>query len=298
MKKNNILIIGGTGFIGYHLAIATLKLGWKVTSISYSKPKKIRKIKNVKYILCDITKKNLLKKKIQKDYEFVVNLGGHVNHSNKVKTYNSHFIGCKNIAEIFLKKNIKSFVQIGSSAEYGTLNSPHYEKFTCSPKSVYGKAKLLATKHLMKLYKKYKFPVSVIRVYQAYGPRQDFNRFVPIVIKGCLTRKFFPCSHGNQFRDFLYIEDVISSIIKCLKLEKSNGEIFNIGSGKPKQIKKIINDLVKISNGGLPQFGEIKLRADETLSIYPNIKKAKKILDWTPKVPFDKGLKKTINFYK
>ena len=298
MKKKNILIIGGTGFIGYHLAIATLKLGWKVTSISYSKPKKIRKIKNVKYILCDITKKNLLKKKIQKDYEFVVNLGGHVNHSNKVKTYNSHFIGCKNIAEIFLKKNIKSFVQIGSSAEYGTLNSPHYEKFTCFPKSVYGKAKLFATKHLMKLYKKYKFPVSVIRVYQAYGPRQDFNRFVPIVIKGCLTRKFFPCSHGNQFRDFLYIDDVISSIIKCLKLEKSSGEIFNIGSGKPKQIKKIINDLVKISNGGLPQFGEIKLRADETLSIYPNIKKAKKILDWTPKVPFDKGLKKTINFYK
>ena len=63
--KNNILIVGGTGFIGYHLAKESLKKGWQVTSISTKPPKKIRYLPKVKYILCDITKKKFLKKKVK-----------------------------------------------------------------------------------------------------------------------------------------------------------------------------------------------------------------------------------------
>ena len=85
--KNNILIIGGTGFIGYHLAKKSLKKGWKVTSISSRLPRKKRYLPKVKYILCDITKKNLLKKNIRKTFNYVVNLGGYVDHSNKKKNF-------------------------------------------------------------------------------------------------------------------------------------------------------------------------------------------------------------------
>ena len=165
MKKNKILIIGGTGFIGYHLAKASLKLGWIVTSVSLRKPKKIRKIKKVNYVICDITKKNILKKKLNKPYDFVVNLGGHVNHTNKIKTFNSHFTGCKNISEIFLEKKIKSFVQIGSGGEYGNLKSPHKETNICRPQSNYSKAKYQSTKFLISLFKKKKFPSTIVRLY-------------------------------------------------------------------------------------------------------------------------------------
>ena len=75
---NNILIVGGTGFIGYHLAKKVLKKGWQVTSISSKPPKKIRYLPKVKYILCDITKKKFLKKNIQQFFKYVVNLGGDV----------------------------------------------------------------------------------------------------------------------------------------------------------------------------------------------------------------------------
>jgi len=58
-------------------------------------------------------------------FDYVVNFGGHVDHLNKVKTYNSHFIGVKNLVNFFLKKNdLKKFIQIGSSAEYGKIKSP------------------------------------------------------------------------------------------------------------------------------------------------------------------------------
>ena len=300
-SKNNILIVGGTGFIGYHLAKKTLKKGWQVTSISSKPPKKIRYLPKVKYILCDITKKKSLERNIQKSFKYVVNLGGYVDHSNKKKTFKSHYIGCKNLAEIFLTKVPTAFVQMGSSVEYGHLKSPQIENANCYPnsiKSIYGKAKLLSSIYLTDLYKKKNFPSVVLRLYLAYGSRQDVNRFLPIIIKGCIENKKFPCSKGNQFRDFVHVDDVVDAIIKSLTNRNARGQIINIGSGKPRKIRNIIEYIKKISNGGYPQFGKIKLRKDEIIKLYPNIKKAKKKINWRPKISFKEGLKDTIDSYK
>ena len=299
MAKNikKILIVGGTGFIGYHLAKKSLKKRWRVVSFSKNLPKKKRYLHQVKYIIGDLfIKKNL--KLLNQTFDYVVNLGGYVDHKNKIKTLNSHYYGCKNLSNFLLKKNIKAFVQMGSSAEYGNLKSPQKENFICSPKSNYGQAKFLATKHLLSLYKKKKFPVTILRLYQAYGPRQDINRFLAIVIDACVKNKEFPCSDGKQFRDFIHVDDVVESIFKSLVSKDAKGEIINIGSGRPQKIKDIIDYLVYRIKGGNPQFGKIKLRKDEILKIYPNISKAKKILRWSPKVKFYKGLIETIRYFQ
>ena len=299
-KKNNILIVGGTGFIGYHLAKQSIKKGWTVTSISSSSPKKKRYLKKVQYIISDITKKKSLEKDIKENFDYVVNLGGYVDHSNKKKTFKSHYIGCKNLAKIFLKNPPFAFVQIGSCVEYGDAKSPQKENIRSNPKkikSVYGKAKLLATNYLIKLFKEKKFPSTVLRLYLAYGPRQDVNRFLPVVIKGCIQNKKFHCSEGNQLRDFVHVEDVVNAIFKTLKNKSARGQIINIGSGKPKKIKKIIENVKIICKGGQPQYGKIKMRRDEILNLYPDIKKAEKKIKWKPKISFIKGIKSTIKFY-
>ena len=120
---------------------------------------------------------------------------------------------------------------------------------------------------------------------------------IPIVIKGCIKNKKFPCSSGNQLRDFVHVYDVVEAIIKTLISTKAKGEIINIGSGKPRKIKSIIQKIKKISNGGYPQFGKLKLRKDEIHKIYPNIQKARNIIKWSPKISFEKGLKSTIKSY-
>ena len=171
----NILIIGGTGFIGYHLAKKCLKKNFIVTSISTNQPKKLRFLKKVKYIICDINNEKVLEK-IDNNFDYVVNLGGYVNHKNKQETYRSHYLGLKKLTKILLKKKIKKFIQIGSSMEYGLAKSPQKENLKCKPISVYGKAKFLSTKYLLYLYKKKKFPVTIVRLYQVYGPYQDQNR--------------------------------------------------------------------------------------------------------------------------
>ena len=296
-NQKNILIIGGTGFIGYHLATKALKKDWHVTSVSTKKPKKKRFLRKVRYIYCDISNKKKLNKKIKKNYHYVVNLGGYVDHSNKKKTYESHYLGCKNLTEIFLKKKIKAFVQIGSSIEYGAAKSPQSEINRCNPKSVYGKAKLSSSRHLINLFKKRKFPSIVLRLYQVYGPKQDLNRFIPIIISGCLKNKKFACSDGIQYRDFTHVSDVVNAIFLSLKNKKARGQILNIGSGKPRKIKNIIIYIQRFLKGGFPMFGKIKLRKDEILKVYPNISKVKKKIDWKPKIPFEKGLISTIKSY-
>ena len=96
--KKKILVIGGTGFIGFHLIKKLRNKKFIVDSISTKQPLKKRTINGVKYILTDISNLAKLKKSIKKNsYIYVVNLAGYVDHSNKKKTLNSHFIGCKNL---------------------------------------------------------------------------------------------------------------------------------------------------------------------------------------------------------
>jgi len=299
-KKDRILVVGGTGFIGYHLAKKCLEKGWEVTSISLNPAKKIRYLPEVKYIFCDITKKKFLKKKIKKHFHYVVNLGGYVDHSNTKRVLKSHYEGCKNLTEIFLKKLPLSFVQIGSSLEYGNSITPNIESMKCSLKqikSIYGKAKLLCSKHVMDLFKKKNFPSTVLRLYLAYGPKQDVNRFLPIIIMGCIKNKKFACSEGVQLRDLTHISDVVDAILKSLTNKNARGQIINIGSGKPRKIRNVIEDIKKISKGGYPQYGTFKLRKSEILKLYPSIKKAKSTINWRPKISFEKGLRSTIKYY-
>ena len=295
--KIQILVVGGTGFIGFHLINYCLKKKWRVVSFSKNPPKKVRFSSKVKYIKGDLSKKKDLKK-IKGKFDYVVNLGGYVDHYDKTKTFNSHFKGCKNLSNFFLNKDIKSFIQLGSCGEYGSLISPQKEHLSGNPQSIYGRAKFLASEHLIKLFNKKKFPVTILRLYQAYGPGQDINRFIPIVIDACIKNKNFDCSDGNQLRDFIHVQDVVNAIMKSLQNFKAKGEIINIGTGKPQKIKDIISFLVKRLKGGKPNFGKIKLRKDEILKIYPDISKAKKILKWTAKIKFKSGLEKTIKSYE
>ena len=273
--KRTLLIAGGTGFIGYHLAKKAIKKGFKVISLSKNNPPKKRTLKKIKYIRVDL-KNYMSLKKIKIDPDYIVNLSGYVDHTNKKKTYQSHYIGCKNLALISLKKNIKNFIQIGSSMEYGKKKSPQKENMNCNPLSVYGKSKLLATKYLLGLHKKENFPVTILRLYQVYGPYQDQNRFIPIIINSCKKKINFPCSNGKQYRDFLYIDDLVDAIFACFKKTSAIGKIIKIGNGKPIKIKKIITKIVKLYKSGKPCFGKIKIRKEEMQVTYPNIENSKK----------------------
>ena len=192
---------------------------------------------------------------------------------------------------------MKLFIQIGSSSEYGDAKIPHNEKAKCKPKGIYGKFKYRATKFLLSKYKKNKFPVTILRFYQIYGPHQNYNRFISQLIKSSIKKEKFITSEGKQYRDFLYIDDAVNAILKSMIKPKSIGQIINIGYGKGIKLKKIMNKVKKMNNFFNPDYGKIKMRSDEKLKVYPNITKSSKILGWKPKVSINKGLEITNKYF-
>ena len=299
--KYNILVTGGTGFIGKNF-ISQLyeKKKFNIYSLSQKKISKSFQHKKINYIYCNLQNKKKLKKKLNLQFHFVVNFAGHINHSEKKKTYGTHYLGLKNLVEIISSKKIIKFIQIGSSVEYGFLKSPQKENKnvkTNKLKSIYGKSKLLSTNYLLNLYKIKKFPVLILRPYLIYGPGQSLDRLIPITIMNCLRNKSFNCSPGKQLRNFFYVNDFSKIVYQALFL-KAGGEILNVGSSKNYKVKFIINKINKLIKKGIPQFGQIKLRKDEPLNLYPSLNKLKKYIKLNNETNIEIGLKKTISYYK
>ena len=191
--KDKILILGGNGFIGFHLIRKLKKIGYECFSLSLNKLKKISKEDNINFLYANLTSESDLRTVFaNRKFDYVINLAGYIDHSNfskgGINIVNTHFGGLLNVLKILDLKSIKKFVQIGSSDEYGNLGSPQSEEMIGTPLSPYSFAKLTCNNLLQMLYKTEKFPVVILRLFLVYGEGQSLNRFLPQVIKGCLKK--------------------------------------------------------------------------------------------------------------
>lgn len=302
MIKTKVLVVGGTGFIGKNLILKLIKKNcYLIHSVSHNKISNSEKIKNVKYFFFDISNKKKLNKFLIDKYDYIFNLGGNIDHNDKKKTYQAHYLGFKNLSNFFMKKKIKRFIQIGSSTEYEFARAPQSENTKINVNklnSSYSLSKYKSTIEAQNLYIQKKFPIIIVRIFLVYGPGQKSNRLVPYVINSALKNLSFKCSDGKQLRDYIYIDDVINFLILLMKKNSYDGEIFNLGTGNPIKIKDLINKICKIIKKGKPNFGIVNLRRDEPLKLFANIHKVKKLLKWTPKYNLQYGLLKTIDYYK
>ena len=111
-NKENILIAGGTGFIGSNLCKSLSKTKFNVFSCSTKKPNKYNKLFGVKYIKCDLSKKKQIENKLNRNFDYIVNLSGYINHSNAKKVKLTHYEACKNLANFFKKKKLKNLFNL------------------------------------------------------------------------------------------------------------------------------------------------------------------------------------------
>lgn len=301
--KEKILVIGGSGFIGFFITAEALKKGYHVVVVSKNLPSKTRQIHGATYLAIDVSSKQDLKDNLkQTSYHYVINLSGYVDHSPYFhggdKVFEEHFNIVKNLIEILDRKSLKTFIHAGSSDEYGQNVAPQNEGQREHPISPYSFAKTSITHFLQMLNVTENFPVVVLRLFLVYGPYQSKNRFIPQVIRGCISNLPFPVSDGKQIRDFCFISDVVDAFFACIKNELAYGEVINIASGIGISIKDVILLIQSLTKVGEPQFGKVALRRAENIELFANISKAKKLINWSPKISIEDGLKKTITEYK
>ena len=302
LNTPHLLVIGGTGFIGHHLLKASLQKDWQVSSVSLNPPTKGRFVDGVSYLHLDLTDRLLVKEALGEDFDYVVNLGGYINHQlfrdGGRELIEMHFTALKNLLEVLSRRKLKRFVQIGSSDEYGNAPAPQHEEMREQPISPYSLAKTASTHFLQMLYRTENYPALILRLFLTYGPGQDSRRFLPQIIRGCLDDADFPTSAGEQLRDFCYVDDTVRAIMQALTVNGVEGEVFNVASGKSVSIHTMIEKICALTGHGKPRYGEVPYRHGENMALYADISKANKLLQWKPEISLMEGLKKTINYYE
>ena len=297
-----LLVVGGSGFIGRHIVNHAVGLGWDVTSLSLTtRPGGEGISSGVHYVSADLVSADALKKVLgEASFEYVVNCGGYIDHRSfgdgGRKVFDTHFAGVLNLAEILNRDVLRSFINIGSSDEYGNNPSPQVETQREAPISPYSLGKVAATHFLQMLYRTECFPSITLRLFLTYGPGQDKRRFLPQIISGCLEGRSFPVSEGKQLRDFCFVQDAVAAVFAAFTSSSAKGEVINIGSGQPVSIRQMIETVQRVVGGGVPKFGEVAYRSGENMSLIADISKAKAMLDWQPVVTLHRGLEQTIKW--
>lgn len=296
-SSSNVLLVGASGFIASSLLRHLDALGCKLSIIvnhQHSTPLDPLPVDLLDHVQCSQLSAF--------PFTHVFNCSGAISHSLYFKggkaAFDQHFTLVKNLVDHLNWDSIESFIQIGSSDEYGSQPAPQEECMREEAISPYSAGKSLATHFLQMLARTEHLPIQIIRPFLVYGPGQKSNRFLPYVIESCLNDQFFEIGPGDQIRDFLYVDDLVDAMLKCATYNESYGEVFNIASGQGIQLKGMIQLVQEKIGKGHPVYGARSYRQGENMSLVADISKAKEMLNWQPVTMIDEGLDKTIAWYK
>jgi len=306
MSKGHVLITGGAGFVGTHLHKRLISEGYSV-SVTVRSALKINKSDPNTHIidLADRAKVYEFVRTLNPDYVF--HLAAEKNRNNDPENfsnvYDTNILMALNLIGACRKlENFKRFIFLGSCDEYGLRPRPYNENQQELPASFYGLSKLATTKLLSSLFHTESFPSVVLRASVIYGPEQNDQMFIPSLIQSLITKKDFSMTLGEQFRDFVYISDVIEALIKTLLADKQiNGKVINVGLGtsyKVNHIAKIVANLIAPDAFAAIKFGDLKYRPNEVMDYSMNISLASELLAWTPKIDVKEGIQKTVSYFK
>ena len=298
-----LLVVGGTGFFGTHILKKASQLGWVTSSISLSPPKPSRKIENVKY-----TVGNLLESQATRDQllslspDYIVNCAGYINHSEKPddakNVTKAHFHLTLELLDLMQSLEVKKFIQIGTSDEYGLSPSPQSEKLAEKPFSTYSLSKTLSTHSVLARSRINELPAIVVRPFLLYGPLQEEQRFIPYVIKSCLQRKPFLLGRGDVERDFLYIDDAVDAILKLAEMVNGTGKVYNLSSGIPTKISDVVDHIQQnLGYIGKPIYSSEPHRPGQNPSLYADISRLKKAIKWVPSTSLSEGIARVISSF-
>lgn len=287
-----ILITGGAGFIGSHLT-QLLSNDHEVIIYDIQEPKQ----KNVDFIIGDVNdaEKNL---ESCNGVDVVVHLAASVGVENTetdpIMTLNSNILGTKTILEFCKKSNVKKIILASSSEVYGEPTKiPIEESQIPIPITTYGISKLAGEEYVKSYSKMYNLRYSILRFFNVVGPNQSRRFVLPEFINNAQENKpLLIHGKGSQIRAFCHISDICQGIKKSIT--GGDGEIINIGNDlEPITIENLAKKTISLLNSKsqleyIPFENSGRKRDNEILTRFPSIQKAKKLLDYEPKINLEK----------
>jgi len=302
----NILITGGAGFIGSHIADSYLKLGHKITIIDNLSTGQRKNIPTgVNFIEGDINDPSLGSIFERQKFDIVNHHAAQFNVresvANPVADAQTNILGSLHLLELCRKFQVNHFIFASTGgAIYGEQDSfPANESHAANPICPYGVAKLSVEKYMYWYAYEFGMNCTVLRYSNAFGPRQNSKGEAGVVAIFCdqMNANINPVINGDgkQTRDFVYVDDIVAMNVNVLSEKGFN--VYNVGTGIEVDINRVFNVLNNLSGGQfLESHGPATLGEQERSSIHSG--KAKKKFGWEPKMDIDGGLKLTAEYFR
>jgi len=314
-KNKKICITGGAGFIGSAIArrlarIANVKV---VDSMTPQYGGNLKNLDSIKHLIDiqigDVRKKNITENFV-KNVDYIFNMAGQTSHMDSMSDpYTDLEINA--YAQLSILEAVKKFnpnVKIIFASTRQLYGKPDYlpvdEKHPVRPVDINGINKNAGEQFHLLYHNVYGIKTSVLRLTNTYGPgmriKDARQTFVGLWIKNIIQNDTFEVWGGNQMRDFNYVEDVVDAFLAAAISKDSEGEIFNLGSSEIINLKDLANKLIEINSYG--DFLEMNFPEDRKKidigDYYSDFSKISNCLGWSPSINLNKGLQKTLDYYK
>lgn len=310
LSEKKVLITGGAGFLGVHLCKKLLNKNYKIICIDNFFSSNINNIaqfknnKNFTFIEQDVC--NL---KITEKVDFIYNLACPASpiyyQLDPVKTVKTNILGALNVLELAKRDNATIF-QASTSEVYGDPSiSPQTEDYwgNVNPigvRSCYDEGKRVVETLFFDYHRQYELNIKVCRIFNTYGPymaKNDGRVVSNFIIQALQNKNLSIYGDGNQTRSFCYVDDLIDGIIKIMETKESFIGPINLGNDFELSIKSIAEKIINLSKSKA-SIKYIQPLSDDPMQRKPDLKLAKKIINWEPQTTLDKGLLSTIKYFK
>ena len=307
MKR--ILVTGGAGFLGSHLCRKLVNDGNYVICMDNLYTGKMSNIedlldnKNFEFIKHDVTKRINLK--VDQIYNAACPASPPAYQKSPTYTVKTCFLGVMNMLDL-AKKNNATMLQFSTSEIYGDPEvHPQTEDYrgNVNPigiRACYDEGKRVGETLMFDYFREFGSKIKVIRIFNTYGPNMDINdgrvvsNFITQALKG---EDITIYGDGTQTRSFCYVDDLIESIVKMMNSDDSFAGPVNLGNPGEFTMLELANLIIKLTKSKSKIVFK-ELPSDDPTKRKPNISLAKEKLGWEPKINLEKGLKKTIIYFK
>ncbi len=313
-KSKSVLITGAGGFIGSHLADELLKRGCKLTALihynsrnSWGNLKKQEGLNydKLKVVLGDINDQFLMRS-LTKDIDYVFHLAALIGipySYNAPNHYiNTNISGSAVLFQSCLENGVKKVIHTSTSEVYGTAKYiPIDEDHPLQAQSPYSASKISADMTAMSYASSFDLPLTILRPFNTYGPKQSARAIIPSVISQAINKKVIEIGDPTPLRDFNYVLDTVNGFICLAENNNTNGEIYNLSSGKQISIMnlvELIRDKINKNISIKSKKQRMRPPESEVMSLLGNSEKLKRDTNWIPKFSFDEGLEHTIKYIR
>jgi UDP-glucose 4-epimerase len=317
VQRKHVLITGGAGFIGSHLAEEYLKNDagkvvvyddFSTGTIENLNEIKDKRLKIVKGSILDAATLNnvVREEKINIIDHLAAELEVYTGIKDAKKDARINILGTLNVLNVALKNKVKKVLFASSGAVYGDAKYlPIDEEHPLEPHWPYGVSKLSAERYVIQYHKLFGLNTTAFRYGIVYGPREWFGRVLTMFIKRIFLENKPPVVFGEglQTRDFIYVKDVVRAHMLAIEKPEATGKVFNLGSKKGISIRELAMMLVEMAHkkmdiiydnpqeGSASRFQPERIRLQgELRNFVLDYRKAKKVLGWLPQTDFADGL--------